>query len=154
MPDNSGLVLTRVQANSQNLWQLDLGSKDLTQLTFSAGNVAQYDSEEQLLYHRDGKLFQYVDGARQDIEIKVNEQSPYNALWLHQTDYQYRFSMLGHVEQFNVLTGETRQTQLPHQLIGIHPDPHNPDILYATVFVTPELALEFMEWQPKTEVPN
>ena len=148
LPDNSGLVLTRVQGNSQNLWQLDLVSNDLTQLTSTAGNFAQYDSNGQLHYHRDGKLYQYVDGAKQDIELKANSDGNYMAMWTLQADQQYRYSMLGHIEQFNVISGETRQSQLPYQLVGIHPDPHNPDNLYATVFVTPELALEFIQWQP------
>lgn len=147
LPDNSGLVLTRLQGNSQNLWQLDLVSNDLTQLTTAAGSFAQYNAAGQLHYHRDGKLFQYVDGAKQDIEVRTTTDSNYMAVWLLQAQRQYRYSMLGHIEQRDGASGLTRQSQLPYKLLAIHPDPHNPDQLYATVFVTPELALELIQWQ-------
>jgi DNA-binding winged helix-turn-helix (wHTH) protein/WD40 repeat protein len=149
LPDNSGLVLTRLQGNSQNLWQLDLVSNELTQLTFSAGTFAQFDAQGQLHYHRDGKLLRYVDGGKNDIELKTNTDNNFMALWLMQGQKQYRFGMLGHLEQHDVATGETKGSQLPYQLLGIYPDPHNPDLLYATVFVTPELALEFIQWKPQ-----
>lgn len=146
LPDNSGLVLTRLQGNSQNVWQFDLISNELTQLTFSAGSFAQYDQQGQLHYHRDGKLYRYVDGTKNDVEVSSSDNS-FVGVWLLQSGLQYRFSMLGHIEQYNVATGDTRRTQLPHKLIAVHPDPHNPDNIYATVFVTPELALEFIQWQ-------
>ncbi|MDF3125393.1 winged helix-turn-helix domain-containing protein [Rheinheimera sp. 1928-s] len=149
LPDNSGLVLTRLQGNSQNLWQLDLVSNELTQLTFSAGTFAQFDAQGQLHYHRDGKLLRYVDGGKNDIELKTNADTNFMALWLLQGQKQYRFGMLGHLELHDIVTGETQSSQLPYQLLAIHPDPHNPDQLYATVFVTPELALEFIQWKPK-----
>lgn len=149
LPDNSGLVLTRLQGNSQNLWQLDLVSNELTQLTFSAGTFAQFDAQGQLHYHRDGKLLLYVDGGKNDTELKANTDTNLVALWLLQGEQQYRFGMLGHIERHYVATGETQSSQLPYQLLAIHPDPHNPDQLYATVFVTPELALEFIQWKPK-----
>lgn len=147
LPDNSGLVLTRLQDNRQNLWQLDLVSNNFSQLTFSAGNFAQFDAGGQLHYHRDGKLYQYVDGARQDVEIKSNNDNNFMAVWLLQAKQHYRFSMLGHIEQYDPVTGDIRHSQLPYKLMALHPDPHNPDNLYATVFVTPELALEFIQWQ-------
>ncbi|MBU1308846.1 MAG: winged helix-turn-helix domain-containing protein [Gammaproteobacteria bacterium] len=147
LPDNSGLVLTRLQENSQNLWQFDLISNQLTQLTFSAGSFAQYDQHGVLHYHRDGKLYRYVDGTKHDIEVNSSSDNSFVGVWLLQSGLQYRFSMLGHIEQFNAVNGETRKTQLPQRLISLHPDPHNPDNLYATVFVTPELALEFIQWQ-------
>jgi len=147
LPDNSGLILTRLQGNSQNLWQLDLISNELTQLTFSAGSFAQYDQRGQLHYHRDGKLYRYVDGKKNDIEVNSSSDNSFVGVWLLQAGQQYRYSMLGHIEQYNPATGETRKTQLPHKLIAVHPDPHNPDNIYATVFVTPELALEFIQWQ-------
>ncbi|MDR6985354.1 DNA-binding winged helix-turn-helix (wHTH) protein/Tol biopolymer transport system component [Rheinheimera pacifica] len=150
LPDDSGLVLTRIQGNSQNLWQLDLISNELSQLTFSAGSFAQYNANGQLLYHRDGKLYQYGDGAKQDIELNSSSDSNLMAIWLHQGQRQYRYSMLGHIEQHDASTGVTQQTQLPYQVLALHPDPHNPDQLYATVFVTPELALEFIQWQVAT----
>lgn len=149
LPDNSGLVLTRLQGNSQNLWQLDLVSNALTQLTHSTGTFAQFDAQGQLHYHRDGKLVRYVDGAKNDIELKSNTDSNLTALWLMQGQKNYRFGMLGHLEQHDVITGETQSSQLPYQLLAIHPDPHHPDQLYATVFVPPELALEFIQWKPK-----
>lgn len=147
LPDNSGLVLTRLQGNSQNLWQFDLVSNELTQLTFSAGSFAQYDQQGRLHYHRDGKLYRYVDGTKNDVEVNSSSDNSFVGIWLLQAGQQYRYSMLGHVEQYNQATGETRKTQLPHKLIAVHPDPHNPDNIYATVFVTPELALEFIQWQ-------
>lgn len=147
LPDNSGLVLTRLQGNSQNLWQFDLISNELTQLTFSAGSFAQYNQQGQLHYHRDGKLYRYVDGTKDDVEVNSSSDNSFVGVWLLQSELQYRFSMLGHIEQHNSATGETRKTQLPHKLLAIHPDPHNPDNIYATVFVTPELALEFIQWQ-------
>lgn len=147
LPDNSGLVLTRLQGNSQNLWQFDLVSNELTQLTFSAGSFAQYDQQGLLHYHRDGKLYRYVDGTKNDVEVNSSSDNSFVGIWLLQAGQQYRYSMLGHVEQYNPATGETRKTQLPHKLIAVHPDPHNPDNIYATVFVTPELALEFIQWQ-------
>lgn len=147
LPDNSGLILTRLQDNSQNLWQLDLVSNELTQLTFSAGSFAQYDHLNQLHYHRDGKLYRYVDGAKNDVEVNSSANNHFVGVWLLQAQQQYRFSMLGHIEQYDVVTGVSRQTQLPYQLLALHPDPHNPDNLYATVFVVPELALEFIQWQ-------
>jgi dipeptidyl aminopeptidase/acylaminoacyl peptidase len=147
LPDNSGLVLTRLQGNSQNLWQLDLISNELSQLTFSAGSFAQYNHQGQLHYHRDGKLYRYVDGAKNDIEVNSSSGNSFVGVWLLQAEKQYRFSMLGHIEQYDVVSGETRKTQPPHKLIAVHPDPHNADNLYATVFVTPELALEFIQWQ-------
>lgn len=150
LPDNSGLVLTRLQGNSQNLWQFDLISNELTQLTFSAGSFAQYDLQGQLHYHRDGKLYRYIDGTKNDIEINSSNDNSFAGIWLLQNGLQYRFSMLGHIEQYNSATGETRKTQLPHKLIAVHPDPHNPDNIYATVFVTPELALEFIQWEIET----
>ncbi|KKO45930.1 DNA-binding protein [Arsukibacterium ikkense] len=149
LPDNSGLILTRVQANNQNLWQFDLVSNQLTQLTFSAGNFAQYDTNGQLLFHKEGKLYQYVDGARQDILLQENDDANFMAVWLHQGNQQYRYSMLGHIELRDQTSGETQHSQLPYQLMAVHPDPHSPDTLYATVFVTPELALEFIQWQVK-----
>ena len=147
LPDNSGVVLTRLQGNSQNLWQFDLISNELTQLTFTAGSFAQYNQQGQLHYHRDGKLYRYVDGTKNDIEINSSNDNSFAGIWLLQNELQYRFSMLGHIEQYNAATGETRKTQLPHKLIAIQPDPHNPDNIYATVFVTPELALEFIKWE-------
>ena len=147
LPDNSGLILTRLQDNSQNLWQLDLISNELTQLTFSAASFAQLDKQGQLHYHRDGKLYRYVDGTKNDVEVNSSSDNSFVGIWLLQAEQQYRYSMLGHIEQYNSETGETRKTQLPHKLIAIHPDPHNPDNIYATVFVTPELALEFIQWQ-------
>jgi DNA-binding winged helix-turn-helix (wHTH) protein/Tol biopolymer transport system component len=147
LPDNSGLILTRVEAQTQNLWQLDLISNDFTQLTFAAGNFAQYGSQGELLYHKDGKLYQYVDGAKQDKLLEQNTDANYMAVWLQQGQQQYRYSMLGHIKRRNLITGNDETTQLPYQLIGIHPDPHNPDVLYATAFITPELALEFIQWQ-------
>ncbi|WP_261373329.1 winged helix-turn-helix domain-containing protein [Rheinheimera sediminis] len=149
LPDNSGLVLTRLQDNSQNLWQLDLISNELTQLTFSAGTFAQFDAHGQLHYHRDGKLIRYIDGGKSDIELKTSSDANLVALWLLQGQQHYRFGMLGHLERHNIVTGETQLSQLPYQLLGIHLDPHNPDQLYATVFVTPELALEFIQWKHK-----
>jgi WD40 repeat protein len=127
LPDNSGLILTRLQGNSQNLWQLDLISNELTQLTFSAGSFAQHDQQGQLHYHRDGKLYRYVDGTKNDIEINNSSDNRFVGVWLLQNGLQYRFSMLGHIEKHNTVTGETRKTQLPHKLIAVHPDPHNPD---------------------------
>ncbi|MBZ9613252.1 winged helix-turn-helix domain-containing protein [Rheinheimera maricola] len=147
LPDNSGLILTRVQADNQNLWQLDLISNQLTQLTFTAGSFAQYNAQDQLLYHKEGKLYQYVDGSRQDILLQENPDANFMAVWLHQGQQQYRFSMLGHLEQRDLISGETRSTQLPYQLIAVHPNPHNSEELYATVYVTPELGLEFIQWQ-------
>ncbi len=151
LPDNSGLVLTRLQGNSQNLWQFDLVSNELTQLTFSAGSFAQYDQQGQLHYHRDGRLYRYVDGTKNDVEVNSSSDNSFVGVWLLQSGLQYRFSMLGHIEQHNTATGETRKTQLPHKLIAVHPDPHNPDNVYATVFVTPELALEFIQWQLESQ---
>lgn len=148
LPDNSGLILTRVLENNQNLWQFDLISNQLTQLTFSAGNFAQYDANGQLLFHKEGKLYQYVDGARQDILVGENTDANFMPVWLHQGQQQYRYSMLGQIEQRNQSNNEIQSTQLPYQLMAVHPDPHNPEVLYATVFVTPELAVEFIEWQP------
>jgi DNA-binding winged helix-turn-helix (wHTH) protein len=149
LPDDSGLVLTRLQGNSQNLWQLDLVSNELTQLTFSTGTFAQFDAQGKLHYHRDGKLLRYVDGGKNDIELKSNTDTNFMALWLMQGQKQYRFGMLGHLELHDAITGKTQSGQLPYQLLAIHPDPHHPDQLYATVFVTPELALEFIQWKPK-----
>lgn len=150
LPDNSGLVLTRLIGNSQNLWQLDLVSNQLTQLTFSTGTFAQFDAKGRLHYHRDGKLFRYVDGAKNDIELKSNTDPHFMALWLMRGQKQYRFGMLGHLERHDEVTNETQSSQLPYQVLGIHPDPHHPERLYATVFVTPELGLEFIQWK-KTE---
>ena len=147
LPDNSGLVLTRLQGNSQNLWQFDLVSNELSQLTLSAASFAQYDKLGQLHYHRDGKLYRYVDGTKNDVEINSSSDNSFVGIWLLQNELQYSFSMLGHIKQYNAVTGETRKTQLPHKLLAVHPDPHNPDNIYATVFVTPELALEFIQWQ-------
>lgn len=147
LPDNSGLILTRVEAQTQNLWQLDLVSNDFTQLTFVAGNFAQYSAEGELQYHKDGKLYKYIDGAKQDKLLEENTDANYMAVWLQQGQWQYRYSMLGHVKRRDLSNGDKETTQLPYQLIGIHPDPHNPDQLYATVFVTPELALEFIQWR-------
>ncbi len=149
LPDNSGLILTRVEAQTQNLWQLDLVSNDFTQLTFAAGNFAQYGRKGELLYHKDGKLYQYVDGAKQDQLLEENTDANYMAVWLRQGQQQYRYSMLGHVQRRDLRNGNEETTQLPYQLIGIHPDPHNPDVLYATAFITPELALEFIQWEAK-----
>ncbi|MBU2114553.1 MAG: winged helix-turn-helix domain-containing protein [Gammaproteobacteria bacterium] len=147
LADNTGLILTRVEAQTQNLWQLDLVSNDFTQLTFVAGNFAQYSAAGELLYHKDGKLYRYVDGAKQDKLLEQNTDANYMAVWLQQGQRQYRYSMLGHVQRRDLNNGNEQTTQLPYQLIGIHPDPHNPDELYATAFITPELALEFMQWQ-------
>lgn len=147
LPDNTGLILTRVEAQTQNLWQLDLVSNDFTQLTFVAGNFAQYSAAGELLYHKDGKLYRYVDGAKQDKLLEQNTDANYMAVWLQQGQRQYRYSMLGHVQRRDLNNGNEQTTQLPYQLIGIHPDPHNPDVLYATAFITPELALEFIQWQ-------
>lgn len=146
LPDSSGLVMTKLDSTSQNLWQLDLVSDSFNQLTFVAGNTPQFDSAGQLHYQRDGKFYRYVDGAKQDIEITENQQSNFTTLWSLQGQYQYRFSLLGHIEQTNIGTKEIKQTQLPYQLLGVYPDPHDPQQLYAAVFITPELALELIEW--------
>lgn len=148
LPDNSGIVLTRLQQDSQNLWQLDLMSNQLTQLSFGGGNQPQFDANGQLLFQRDGRLFRYVDGRRADIELLgADDNTTYTALSQIFNNEQWRFGMLGHIQRRN-LDGEVlQQTQLPYQLVGMHVNPFNPDELYLTVFVTPEMALEFIEWQ-------
>ncbi len=54
--DNSGLVVTRIQQKSQNLWQLDLLNAKLQQLTYIAGNQPQHDNQGQLHYVRDSEI--------------------------------------------------------------------------------------------------
>ena len=146
LPDSSGLVMTKLDSDSQNLWQLDLVSNNFSQLTFVAGSNPQFDSAGKLYYQRDGKFYRYADGAKQDIEIPQNSDNRFTTMWQLQGQYQYRFSLLGHIEQTDTATAEVKQTQLPYQLLGIYPDPHNPEQLYAAVFITPELALELIEW--------
>jgi len=146
LPDNSGMVMTKLDSNSQNLWQLDLVSDNFNQLTFVAGSNPQFDNAGQLHYQRDGKFYRYVDGAKQDIELAKSQDSSYTTLWQWQGQYEYRFSLLGHIEQTDTETGDVKQTQLPYQLLGVYPDPHNQQQLYAAVFITPELALELIEW--------
>lgn len=152
LADNSGIVFTRITENSQNLWQLDLVSNELTQLTFSGGYQALFNDDGKLLYHRDGKLIRYVDGRRADIEVLGADNSEnYLPMPLFKNNEQWRFGMLGHVQR-RLLSGEVlQQTQLPYQIIGMNFNPFNPDELYLTVFVTPEMAIEFIEWQVDSE---
>ncbi|MDP5189815.1 winged helix-turn-helix domain-containing protein [Rheinheimera baltica] len=149
LPDNSGMVLTRLQHDNQNLWQLDLASNALTQLTFGGANQAQFDKQGQLYYHRDGRLIRYVDGKRSDIDVlNADDNSTYVAVSKLRNNEQWRYGIFGHIQRRS-LTGEVlQQTQLPYQLVGIHFNPANQDELYLSVFTTPELALEFIQWQP------
>lgn len=147
LPDSSGLVMTRLDGNSQNLWQLDLVSDNYTQLTFAAGSQPVFDEQGQLYYQRDGNLYQYVDGAKQDIVVQSNDKTNFMPIWQFDRQLQYRFSMLGHIEQTDKINGDVKQTQLPYQLMGVYPNPHDPQQLYAAVFITPELALELIEWE-------
>ena len=147
LPDSSGLVMTRLDGNSQNLWQLDLVSDNYIQLTFAAGNQPVFDEQGQLYYQRDGNLYQYVDGAKQDIEIPQNSDNRFTTMWQLQGQYQYRFSLLGHIEQTDTVTGDVKQTQLPYQLLGVYSNPHDSNQLYAAAFMAPELALELIQWQ-------
>lgn len=151
LPDDSGLVMTRLNDNKQSLWQLDLVSNELWQLTTSTASFAQFDQQGTLYYHRDGALYQYLDGAKADKQIIASNDSIYVAKWQLLNDARYRFSMLGHIEQYDDNHG-LRSVQLPYQFIDLHPQPHSPDVLYATAFITPELALEFIQWQePQAE---
>lgn len=148
LADNSGLVFTRIVEDSQNLWQLDLISNELSQLTFGGAYKALFNDSGQLLYHRDGKLIRYVDGRRADDEILSADASE-NFIGLSQlhNNEQWRYGLLGQLQR-RALTGEVlQQTQLPHQIISMSFNPFNPDELYLTVFVTPELAIDFIEWQ-------
>lgn len=147
LPDSSGLVMTKLDSNSQNLWQLDLVSDNFSQLTFVAGNNPQFDSAGQLHYLRDGKFYRYVDGAKQDIEIPQSPDNRFTTMWQLQGQYQYRFSLLGHIEQTDTVTGDVKQTQLPYQLLGVYSNPHDSNQLYAAAFMAPELALELIQWQ-------
>ncbi len=147
LPDNSGLVMTRLDSDSQNLWQLDLISDNFNQLTFVAGSYPQFDDQGQLFYHRDGRFYRYVDGAKQDVELQSSEDGNFTAMWQLKNQQQYRFSMLGHIELIDRQSGEVKRTQVPYQLLGLYPDPHDDEQLYAAVFVTPELALELIQWQ-------
>ena len=146
LPDNSGLVMTRLNDSKQSLWQLDLVSNELWQLTSTTASFAQFDQHGTLYYHRDGALYQYVDGAKADKQIIASSDSIYVARWQLLEGSRFRYSMLGHIEQHDEING-LRSVQLPYQFIDIHPQPHSPDVLYATVFITPELALEFIQWQ-------
>ena len=148
MPDNSGLVYSRIYDEQQNLWQLDLVSGETTQLTFAGAGQAQFDDNGQLYYVRDGRLIRYVDGLRGDTEVlSADNSAEYMGISQLQHNTQWRFGMLGHLQQRS-LTGEVlQQTQLPYQLLGINFNPHNADELYLTVYINPELALEYIEWE-------
>jgi WD40 repeat protein len=148
LPDNSGILLTRVLDNSQNLWQLDLMSNSMTQLTYGGARHAQFTQSGELLYYRDSNLMRYVDGKRADSKVlDADESASYLTPSLIHNNEQWRFGLLGHIQR-RTLTGEVlQQTQLPYQLIGIHFNPHKLNELYLTVFVTPEIALEYIEWQ-------
>lgn len=148
LPDNSGLVYSRIHNEQQNLWQLDLVSGESVQLTFGGAGQAQFDDNGQLFYVRDGRLIRYIDGLRADTEVLAADNSAeYLGVSQLRHNTQWRFGMLGHLQQRS-LTGEVlQQTQLPYQLLGINFNPHNADELYLTVYIYPELALEYMEWQ-------
>jgi DNA-binding winged helix-turn-helix (wHTH) protein/Tol biopolymer transport system component len=150
LPDNTGIVLTRLQQDNQNLWQLDLASNQLTQLTFGGANQAQFDEQGQLYYHRDGRLIRYVDGKREDAEVlTADDNSTYVTVSKLRNNEQWRYGIFGHLQRRS-LTGEVlQQTQLPYQIVSIHFNPANQDELFLSVFATPELALEFIQWQPE-----
>lgn len=148
LPDNSGIVLTRLQADSQDLWQLDLMSNSMTQLTYGGAGHPQFTQSGELLYSRDGKLMRYIDGKRADIEMLDADESALDMMpSLINNNEQWRFGMLGHIQRRSLSGQVLQQTQLPFQLIGVHFNPHSLDELYLTVFVTPEMALEFIEWE-------
>jgi DNA-binding winged helix-turn-helix (wHTH) protein/Tol biopolymer transport system component len=148
--DNSGLIVTRLQQNNQNLWQLDLLSDNLKQLTFIAGAQPQYDHQGQLHYVRDGQIYRYVDGRRADLpRPELNPGSLYqqNQLW---RDQLISFSFMGHLRRQVVdASGNTAvlEAQFPYQFMSLYPNPHNEDEVFVTIFEPPEMALEYIEWQ-------
>ena len=150
LSDNSGLIITRIQQNSQNLWQLDLLSGKLQQLTYIAGAQPQYDNEGQLHYVRDGQLYRYVDGRRADLpRPELNPGSLYQQSLLS-SDKLLSFSFMGHLRQQMLAANSSAaalEAQFPYQFMSLYPNPHNADEVFVSVFQPPEMALEYIEWQ-------
>lgn len=150
LPDNSGLIVTRIQQSDQNLWQLDLLSGELQQLTFIAAAQPQFDASGQLHYVRDGQLYRYVDGRRADLALsELNPGSLYhgNQFWGEQL---LSFSLMGHLRLQAVTTAVNSpiiEAQLPYQIMSVYPNPHNPTELFVSIFQPPEMALEYIEWR-------
>ena len=150
LSDNSGLIVTRILQDNQNLWQLDLLSDSLQQLTFIAGAQPQYDHQGQLHYVRDGQIYRYVDGRRADLarpELNPGTLYQQNQLWGAQL---LSFSFMGHLRrQVLDASGNSSafETQFPYQFMSLYPNPHNADEVFVTIFQPPEMALEYIEWQ-------
>lgn len=150
LADNSGLIVTRIQQNNQNLWQLDLLSGELQQLTFGAAAQPQLDASGQLHYVRDGQLYRYVDGRRADIaRPDLNPGTLYqrNLFWGEQL---LSYSLMGHLRLQPATTSDSSaiaEAQIPYQIMSVYPNPHNPTELFASIFQPPEMALEFIEWR-------
>lgn len=150
LADNSGLVVSRIQQDSQNLWQLDLLSGNLQQLTFIAGAQPQYDRDGQLHYVRDGQIYRYVDGRRADVarpELNPGTLYQQNQLW---GDSLLSFSFMGHLRrQALYADGQipAAEAQFPYQFMSLYPNPHNTDEVFVSIFQPPEMALEYIEWR-------
>lgn len=154
LADSSGLIVTRIQQNSQNLWQLDLLSGNLQQLTQIAGAQPQYDQHGQLHYMRDGQIYRFIDGGRADqLRPEFNPGTLYqqNMLW---GDTLFSFSFMGHLRQQSLTNPDNPiavEAQFPLQFMSLYLNPHNPDEVFVSVFQPPEMALEYIEWQPITQ---
>mgnify|MGYP005841277321 CR=1 FL=1 len=153
LADNSGLVVTRIKQNSQNLWQLDLLSGELQQLTYIAASQPQYDDKGQLHYVRDGELYRYIDGRRADLprpELNPGPLYQQNQLW---GDSILSISFMGHLRKQTLGSSDTSpatEAQFPYQFMSLYPNPHNSNEVFVSVFQPSEMALEYIEWQAIT----
>lgn len=151
LTDSSGVIVTRIQQDSQNLWQLDLLSGNLQQLTQIAGAQPQYDQHGKLHYVRDGQLYRYIDGGRADqLRPELNPGTLYQQNLLG-GDSLFSFSFMGHLRQQSLTNLDNPQiveAQFPMQFMSLYLNPHNPDEVYVSIFQPPEMALEYIEWQP------
>lgn len=146
-PDSSGLVITRVQQDNRNLWLLDLISGEQQQLTANSGNHPQYDHLGQLHYIKEGQLVRYIDGAKADVAIPNQASAQLYQHHILNNNQLLSFSLVGHLRRQHLDNETVEEVQLPYQFGGITPNPANPDEIFATIFVPPELALEYIEWR-------
>lgn len=145
--DNAGLIITRIQQDNQNLWQLDLISGEQQQLTASSGSHPQYDHLGQLHYIREGRLYRYIDGAKADVVVPNQTSEQLYQHHILSNNQLFSFSLVGHLRRQYLDKPTIEEVQLPYQIMGVYPNPANPDEVFATIFLPPELALEYIEWR-------
>ncbi|WP_161796367.1 winged helix-turn-helix domain-containing protein [Arsukibacterium ikkense] len=148
-PDGTSIVVQRHQNNQSHLWRIDIGSGQLQQLSLQQATQPHFD-QGKLYYRQEGALYQFVDGARNDIQI--TDKSLYQVIRMHQ----------GWLYQFNQATGWFSRYPLdqPTQLEQVlHQDliqsglpmfftvnPHQPQQMFVLSIRYPAADLYHIKW--------